>query len=386
MRLLNFLQYNNAVPLTIGIMFFGATGAFAATDPQAIYSTEQHVISIDNTYLASKDFSTWTPRVQITGITEDADNYYVAYAFSTIDLQDSVWQDAQKLVTLTVSKADLGPYRDLGIYVTEQLKQVIDREYGRLVETQDFERKNISQKTVATTYGGLIGKMLDDKTETLPGYTPVVTPPVGASEPSSGSAVAVNSGTSAEPTSVGGVLQILGNNPSYIPLRSTYADLGAIIVDPRYAQFGIHVFQNGTKVQNVAIDTSTTSETTIRYSVFTGTAYVGDMTRRVFVYDPANPPVFETQAINVSSPPPQVAPVTSPEPASTPSPQISTTDSSPPPTTAPLMASTTPDTNASSTTTSSTDTSSGTQNTATSSDTQTPPTAPESSDNATTTP
>ena len=386
MRLLNFLQYNNAVPLTIGIMFFGATGAFAATDPQAIYSTEQHVISIDNTYLASKDFSTWTPRVQITGITEDADNYYVAYAFSTIDLQDSVWQDAQKLVTLTVSKADLGPYRDLGIYVTEQLKQVIDREYGRLVETQDFERKNISQKTVATTYGGLIGKMLDDKTETLPGYTPVVTPPVGASEPSSGSAVAVNSGTSAEPTSVGGVLQILGNNPSYIPLRSTYADLGATIVDPRYAQFGIHVFQNGTKVQNVAIDTSTTSETTIRYSVFTGTAYVGDMTRRVFVYDPANPPVFETQAINVSSPPPQVAPVTSPEPASTPSPQISTTDSSPPPTTAPLMASTTPDTNASSTTTSSTDTSSGTQNTATSSDTQTPPTAPESSDNATTTP
>ena len=386
MRLLNFLQYNNAVPLTIGIMFFGATGAFAATDPQAIYSTEQHVISIDNTYLASKDFSTWTPRVQITGITEDADNYYVAYAFSTIDLQDSVWQDAQKLVTLTVSKADLGPYRDLGIYVTEQLKQVIDREYGRLVETQDFERKNISQKTVATTYGGLIGKMLDDKTETLPGYTPVVTPPVGASEPSSGSAVAVNSGTSAEPTSVGGVLQILGNNPSYIPLRSTYADLGATIVDPRYAQFGIHVFQNGTKVQNVAIDTSTTSETTIRYSVFTGTAYVGDMTRRVFVYDPANPPVFETQAINVSSPPPQVAPVTSPEPASTPSPQISTTDSSPPPTTAPLMASTTPDTNASSTTTSSTDTSSGTQNTATSSDTQISPTAPESSDNATTTP
>ena len=386
MRLLNFLQYNNAVPLTIGIMFFGATGAFAATDPQAIYSTEQHVISIDNTYLASKDFSTWTPRVQITGITEDADNYYVAYAFSTIDLQDSVWQDAQKLVTLTVSKADLGPYRDLGIYVTEQLKQVIDREYGRLVETQDFERKNISQKTVATTYGVLIGKMLDDKTETLPGYTPVVTPPVGASEPSSGSAVAVNSGTSAEPTSVGGVLQILGNNPSYIPLRSTYADLGATIVDPRYAQFGIHVFQNGTKVQNVAIDTSTTSETTIRYSVFTGTAYVGDMTRRFFVYDPANPPVFETQAINVSSPPPQVAPVTSPEPASTPSPQISTTDSSPPPTTAPLMASTTPDTNASSTTTSSTDTSSGTQNTATSSDTQTPPTAPESSDNATTTP
>ena len=386
MRLLNFLQYNNAVPLTIGIMFFGATGAFAATDPQAIYSTEQHVISIDNTYLASKDFSTWTPRAQITGITEDADNYYVAYAFSTIDLQDSVWQDAQKLVTLTVSKADLGPYRDLGIYVTEQLKQVIDREYGRLVETQDFERKNISQKTVATTYGGLIGKMLDDKTETLPGYTPVVTPPVGASEPSSGSAVAVNSGTSAEPTSVGCVLQILGNNPSYIPLRSTYADLGATIVDPRYAQFGIHVFQNGTKVQNVAIDTSTTSETTIRYSVFTGTAYVGDMTRRVFVYDPANPPVFEAQAIYVPPPPSQIAPVTSPEPASTPSPQISTTDSSPPPTTAPLMASTTPDTNASSTTTSSTDTSSGTQNTATSSDTQTPPTAPESSDNATTTP
>ena len=64
--------------------------------------------------------------------------------------------------------------RDLGLYVTEQLKQVIDHEIAYLTEVQDIERKQVSQKVVAVAYSGLVGAFLDDRTEVLPGYTPVV--------------------------------------------------------------------------------------------------------------------------------------------------------------------------------------------------------------------
>src|SRR3989344_4510311 len=155
-RLLHFLRYDNAVPIALGILFLGATGVFAATDPEAIYSAQEHVLSVDNTYLARKDLAAWTPRAEITGVTEDAENYYVAYRFTTIDNHDYVWQDVVKDETMTVSKADLGQYRDLGIYVTEQLRQKIGREFERLRETQAREKKNVTEKMVATAYSGLI--------------------------------------------------------------------------------------------------------------------------------------------------------------------------------------------------------------------------------------
>src|SRR3989344_1167724 len=147
-RFFHFLQYHNAVPLAVTILVMGGGITFAATNPEAIYSAEQQVISIDNTYIAEKDLSAYTPTIEITGVTEDADNYYVAYKLSTIDLTESVWKDVVKGETITVSKIDLGPYRDLGIYVTQQLKQTIDREEARLVGTQEIEKKNLSQKVV----------------------------------------------------------------------------------------------------------------------------------------------------------------------------------------------------------------------------------------------
>src|SRR3989344_1809772 len=127
-KMLHFLQYHNAIPLAVTIMVMGAGATFAATNPEAIYSADQRVIAIDNTYLVNKDLSGYSPRVQITGVTEDDDNYYVAYQLSTVDLgADSVWKDLIKDEMMTVSKSDLGPYRDLGVYVTQQLKQIAIR-------------------------------------------------------------------------------------------------------------------------------------------------------------------------------------------------------------------------------------------------------------------
>src|SRR3989344_4230221 len=179
----HFLQYHNAIPIALGVLFLGAGATFAATNPQAIYSEQQKVVSVDNTNIVGKDLSSYMPQVQITAVTEDADTYYVSYSFLTIDVQDAVWRDVVKNNTMSVAKSALGKYGDLGLYVTGQLNQNISHETDRLKEVQEIERRHVSQKTIATAYGGLIGKILDDKTETLPGYTPVVVAPAPEPEP-----------------------------------------------------------------------------------------------------------------------------------------------------------------------------------------------------------
>lgn len=157
-------------------MMLGGGAAFAASDPQAIYATEQRVLSTDNTYIAQKDLSSYTPTVVITGVTEDTDTYYVTYTFTTIDVVDYVWRDVAKEVQMVIEKDSIKG-QDLGLYVAEQLNQLIDHETERLSETQIAERRKVSQKTVATVYSGLVGKLLDDTTEALPGYVPVIAEP-----------------------------------------------------------------------------------------------------------------------------------------------------------------------------------------------------------------
>src|SRR3989344_575013 len=203
--LVNFIKYNNLVPITLGVIFLGSGAAFAASDPQAIYNAQQEVVSVDNTYIVGKDLSAYTPRVQITGVTEDGDNYYVSYVIATIDLNGYRWQDVQKAEVMRVSKPDLGPYRDLGVYVTQQLKQIIERELAYLGNVQEKERRQVSQAVVATTYGGLVGQFLDSTKETLPGYEPVVKPPVEvAGQPSSGGGSDGSSSTGSGPTGATG--------------------------------------------------------------------------------------------------------------------------------------------------------------------------------------
>ncbi|MCE9541449.1 DUF5011 domain-containing protein [Candidatus Kaiserbacteria bacterium] len=304
MSVVKFLTYNNAVPIAVSLMLLGAGGAFAATDPGAIYSSDQQVLSIDNTYIANKDLSTYSPQIQITSVTEDTDNYYVAYKFSTIDLSDSVWQDVTKDRTLTVSKAMLGQYRDLGVYVTQQLKENVDSELVRLRETQDIERKNVTQKAVATVYGGLVGKMLNASTETLPGYVPVVT------EPDPSLAVAQNpqtpdGQTPAQQTSGNASLaiQILGNNPAQIPLHSSYSDLGAIATDQQNDVIRIETYLNGAKTTQVQIDTTATSTWIVKYVALDPNNNSVSAERTVIVYDPVTgPPVPASQVVNGSTP------------------------------------------------------------------------------------
>ena len=335
-RFLHFLRYDNSVPIALGIIFLGATGTYAATNPEVVYSTQQHVLSVDNTYIANVDLDAWSPRVQILGVTEDGESYFVSYRFTSIDNKDYVWQDVMKDEVMTVSKADLGEYRDLGVYVTQQLKQKIDRELARLTETQEIERKQVSQKMVATAYGGIVGKFLDDTTETLPGYALVIVPPVEPApiftealpppdvvpespknEPplqqqTETPPAAPQENTSSTPAApstpvIGLSIQILGENPARIAVGDTYTDLGAVATNDANEALEVSIFLDGTAVTSVTIDTATTSTWIIRYAAEDASGSA-EATRIVEIFDPATqmpaPELDPAPSDNASSTPP----------------------------------------------------------------------------------
>ena len=311
----HFLQYNNAVPITFGILFLGAGGAFAAANPEVILDTQQHVISIDNTYIANKNLNAFTPKVKVTSVKEDDEYYYVAYVFSTIDLMDSVWQNVDKDLVLKVSKIDLGQYRDLGLYVMEQLQQKIEYEISYLKEVQGFEKRNITQKATVTEYKGLVGALLTDKTEVAKGYVPIVEEKLAVEtwqrpfqEPEKEPVVVevteerdveelvtveeVVENVAEEiapeiPTLAGPEIQILGDNPTRVLLGTPYIDLGAVAYDSGNNVTAITVFLNNIEVDRIEVDTLVLGEYSITYRATDSNGLASEATRNVIVYEDA---------------------------------------------------------------------------------------------------
>src|SRR3989344_2911883 len=190
-RILNFVKYNNAFTLTLGVLFLATGGVFAASPAvqeavgDALIQKEETVTSIDNTYLVKLDISQFSPTAQVTEVTEDDEYYYLSYKLSTIDLADFTWKEVVNGKNLKISKRALGD-NDLGLYVAKELGEVIARENEYISKVQDIEKsKGLKQKVVATTYKGLIGKFLSASEEVFPGYDPVVKPepPPSAPEP-----------------------------------------------------------------------------------------------------------------------------------------------------------------------------------------------------------
>ncbi len=305
----HFFKYDNTIPIALGLLtlFLGAGGAFAASPDvrDAMFSSATVVRTVDNSYIVSANLDSFMPRVQIIGVTEDGEHYYVAYTLATIDIVDYVWRDTIKSETMKVSKADLGG-RDLGLYVTRQLKEVIDWQVAHLRETQEFEKKvGITPKVVATEYSGLIGKFLDPNEEELPGYTPVVPPDpalpvvtgdtvaepviqenssgadvVGAGSSSSNSvAPSVSSGGDTTPPTI----TMLGNNPATIQVGTTYSDLGAVITDNVNDNLGYRVTLDGRDVYEVSIDTTVPGEHVITYTATDQAGNTSTATRGVIV-------------------------------------------------------------------------------------------------------
>jgi len=175
-KLGHFITYNNLVPITISVVLLGSSATYAYNNPETIYERSERVVAIDNSYIAGIDFDTFSPSVEIRSVEEDDDAYYVSYRFTTIALVDSVWQNVTSDEEMVVSKDSLGAYRDLGLYVTKELRELVLSEEKRLRETQVFEKRNVTRKQLAIEYSGIIGGRLSPEVQTIEGYNPQISP------------------------------------------------------------------------------------------------------------------------------------------------------------------------------------------------------------------
>jgi hypothetical protein len=175
---ISFLKHNNAVPIFIFAVFGMATATFAANPDvrNAMYESRQEVRQVDNTYIVAADIGNRDFRMQVTDVKEDADTFYVTYAYKDITIVDHVWKEAETTGSMTVSKKELEG-RDLGLYVAKQLGEVVNAKRAYLADVQKHERRaGATSKVVATTYSGMIGKFLDPDEERFPGYVAVIEP------------------------------------------------------------------------------------------------------------------------------------------------------------------------------------------------------------------
>ncbi|MDP1721597.1 MAG: hypothetical protein Q8L37_00140 [Candidatus Gottesmanbacteria bacterium] len=180
--LVHFITYNNAVPIALGVLFLGAGGALAASPEvrHAVYATKEIIRAVDNTQLLAANIDSYRFNVKVNSVTEDDTNYYVDYSYTTLAVSDGVWRDFPKSNHMKISKRSMTG-RDLGLFVAEQIGQVISQEMADLKQVQYAEKtKGVTPKVVAVEYSGLVGRMFDTKEMTFPGYVPVVVPVVSA--------------------------------------------------------------------------------------------------------------------------------------------------------------------------------------------------------------
>ncbi len=175
-KLINFVKYNNAFPIIVAICLLSTGVTFAASPSarDAVYGSSEEVVSVDNGLIVSADLDNFNFNLKVNTLTEDANNYYANYSYSTLIVEDDIWQERVIEKTLKVSKEALSD-KDLGLYVTKELGDNINYELSYLKRVQKMEReKGESQKVVVVTYSGLIGKLLNPKAMVIEGYDPVI--------------------------------------------------------------------------------------------------------------------------------------------------------------------------------------------------------------------
>lgn len=306
-RAAHFLQYHNAVPLFLGVLFLGSGVAFASSEAvrNTVFDSQEELRSVDNSRIIHVDLEHYAITIEITNVTQDDDFYYVSYLLHTIDVVDAVWQDVAKERVLQVAKtAILG--KDLGTHASKELAQVRDGERVRLESTQEIERDiGESAKTVATVYTGLVGRFLDEETEVFAGYEAVVEEQpaepyadhiVQNPQPSPTADGAAGDEPQGETTTIVGdpedteppTITILGNNPARVALNAQYSDLGAYVSDNQSSgALGYKTFLDGVEVSVVEIDTSTTTIYTITYGAADSVGNTASAQRIVEVFDPS---------------------------------------------------------------------------------------------------
>jgi len=178
-KIAHFAKYHNGFVVGLMLAFFGGAAIFAASPATREAVLGKEIISqtgVDNAAILAADLDDFDFEIKINEVAEDENNYYVDYSFRTLEIQDNIWQEAQRRSSMTIDKLSLAG-KDLGLYVQEQLVQIAQNEQNYLKQVQAAEtKKGPTQIARAAEYTGLIGLVLDAKNAILPGYDPVVKP------------------------------------------------------------------------------------------------------------------------------------------------------------------------------------------------------------------
>lgn len=181
-RLADFLTHHNSVPITFSFLFL-ASGTALATSPSVrdavIGGAVTKTVSIDNSAIADADLEHFDGNMTVTTVTEDEQNYYVAYQYHTFSVGGAVWKEVPKDGVLTVAKGALQD-SDLREYAIEQLRQVAESDLSYLKRVQAAEVANgRSRPLVVTSYRGLAGLAIEMKDILLP-PAPIIEAPTSA--------------------------------------------------------------------------------------------------------------------------------------------------------------------------------------------------------------
>jgi len=174
-KIIQFIKYNNAFVIILGLIFASAAGALAnETSREAIVGkTIVTRIGMDNARIISADLENFEMGLKIKSVKEDGEFYYVNFDYNAIDAKDGVWQTVKKEKNINVSKIRLGDM-DLGLYLAEELKQLTSQEMAYMKEVQGIEKNKGAQKQVESVeYTGLKGLVFNDETKEIDGYNPV---------------------------------------------------------------------------------------------------------------------------------------------------------------------------------------------------------------------
>ncbi len=265
---------------------------------------------VDVSLILETNFDEFDSKLQIVEITEDEDNFFVAYQYITLAVEDKVWKVVLKEKNISINKNILEG-KDLGNYLSEELAEVINTDIVYLKEVQEIQiikkakedalalvEVEESTRTVATDYSSLIGKVLDIEEIDFGDYIPFVKDeeiteiitisdiitseteideedPIVDPEP-----VAEEDNT----TSTGVVdnqaplLVIQGNNPALVQIGTSYVDLGAKVTDNISEGLGVHVGGD-------VVDTSVKGSYFVIYTATDEAGNVATATREVIVYD-----------------------------------------------------------------------------------------------------
>ena len=140
-KIATFIKYNTLTTIIIAVAFIAVASAVASNEDVKKNIIGEEIVEtqgVDNTLLLAADLEEFDLEMKIMDVFQDDENYYVDYQFNTLGIQDDVWQEIFNQSQLVVSIESLEG-RDLGLYIMEELGEVIDYEIAYLKEVKENE-------------------------------------------------------------------------------------------------------------------------------------------------------------------------------------------------------------------------------------------------------